>query len=95
MESTFSQRTSLFIISVALLLSSFVNCKEDKQDNNLLMALILLTGTNENAGAAICDGASIQGGNTVLSGNITSSQNFAAYSSSSINGIVKVKAEQL
>ncbi|MDI7195321.1 hypothetical protein M5D10_14185 [Leptospira santarosai] len=92
MKSTFLQRTSLFIVSVALSLSSFVNCKEDKQDNNLLMALILLTGANEDAGAAVCDGTSIQGGNTILSGNITSSQNLAAYSSSSINGIVKVKS---
>ncbi|MBM9501574.1 hypothetical protein JWG44_15075 [Leptospira sp. 201903071] len=92
MKSTFSQRATLLLVSAALLLSSFANCKEDKEDNTALIVLALLAGTaGENAGSAICDGASIQGTNTVLSGNITASQTFAAYSSTSLSGIVRVK----
>ncbi len=92
MKSTYSQRVTLLFVSATLLLSSFANCKEDKKDNTALIALALLAAASgENAGAAICDGASIQGGNTALTGNITSSQNFAAYSSTSLNGIVLVK----
>ncbi len=92
MKSIFLKRTSLLIVSATLLLSSFINCKEDKNDNSMLLLLALLAGGNSDAGAAICDGASVQGGNTVLSGNITSSQSLPAYSSSSLNGIVRVKS---
>lgn len=75
MKSTYSQRVTLLFVSATLLLSSFANCKEDKKDNTALIALALLAAASgENAGAAICDGASIQGGNTALTGNITSSQ---------------------
>ncbi|MBW0433867.1 oxidative stress response protein LipL48 [Leptospira yasudae] len=92
MKSTYFKRVSLLIVSLSLLLSTFANCKEDKKDNNMAILLALLASSNENAGSAICDGASIQGGNTVLSGNITSSQSFAAYSSTSLSGIVRVKS---
>ncbi|AOP33428.1 hypothetical protein A0128_05955 [Leptospira tipperaryensis] len=92
MKSTYSKRVTLLFISATLLLSSFANCKEDKKDNTALLAIALLSGAgNSNAGSAICDGASIIGGNTVLTGNITSSQSFATYSSTSLSGIVRVK----
>lgn len=58
----------------------------------MLLLLALLAGGNSDTGATICDGASVQDGNTVLSGNITSSQSLPAYSSSSLNGIVRVKS---
>lgn len=58
----------------------------------MLILLALLTSGNGDAGAAICDGTSIEGGNTELSGNVTASQSFASYSSTSLSGIVRVKS---
>ncbi|TGK31690.1 hypothetical protein EHQ12_03715 [Leptospira gomenensis] len=93
MKSTFPKKVSLLLLSVALLLSSFTACKEDSKDNTALFAIALLAGgSNPDAGSGICDGTLIQGGNTVLTGDITSNQTLPAFSSSSLSGIVRVKA---
>ncbi|XDD49279.1 hypothetical protein AB3N59_12765 [Leptospira sp. WS92.C1] len=91
MKSNYSKKASLIFLSATLLLSSFIACKKDKVDNTLVILALLSGGTNPDAGSGICDGALIQGANTILSGNITTDQTLPAFSSSSLSGIVRVK----